>query len=287
MNEDRPATPAEHEALDRPWRRWATVGVIGFTAFSALLGFWIVPESGEPGFDPFAAMCRSLGIPGFERSDAPPQNRPADAPRPSEVRFTANTRNLLANADVDAGSKIAAEICVACHGKDGVGIAPMFPNLTHQSASAIFKQLRDYKSGARTGGQAAVMTPMVTGLDDRQMANVAAYYASLQARVTAYGADDVPQEIVRLVKIGSPARALPPCDSCHGVNMSGPEESPVLLGQSPEYFVQQLNAFASGERHNDIYGRMRIFARALEPEEITQLAAYYAPQVKAGGGPDR
>jgi cytochrome c553 len=165
---------------------------------------------------------------------------------------------------------------VACHGKDGIGIMPTYPNLTHQSAPVIFKQLNDYKTGVRTGGMAAVMAPMVAGLTTQQMADVAAYYASLPARVTEFPSR-VSKDVFQLIKIGSPARALPPCDSCHGVNMSGPEESPVLLGQSPEYFVQALNLFKTGERRNDNFGRMRIIARALTPTEIEQLARYYAP----------
>ncbi len=281
MNHDRPPVPAEQEALDRPWRLWASIAIIAFVLVSALLGFLILPESEEPGFDPWAAICRSIGIPGFEQSDAPPATTSAPAAQASTVAWTPGARKLVANADPRQGAETAAQICVACHGKDGVGIAPTYPNLTHQSASAIFKQLKDYKAGARTGGQAVVMTSMVAALDDQQMANVAAYYASLAPRVTDYGAAAVPKEIVRLVKIGSPARALPPCDACHGVNMSGPEESPVLLGQSAEYFEQQLNAFAAGERRNDTYGRMRIFARALAPEEIKHLALYYAPPQKA------
>ena len=152
-----------------------------------------------------------------------------------------------------------------------------YPNLTHQSAAAIFKQLNDYKAGVRTGGMAAVMQPMVMGLDSQQIANVAAYYASLEPRTTRYGEDPAPG-IYRLIKIGSPSRALPPCDSCHGVNMSGPEESPVLLGQSATYFEQQINAFAAGERRNDNYGRMRTIAKALTADEIQQLAKYYAPR---------
>lgn len=275
MNADRPAEPAEQEALDRPWRVWASIAIVSFVLLSVVLGFWIVPESEEPGFDAFAAICRSIGIPGFERSDAPPPTAPADAQSASDVSWTPESRNLLANADAQQGATIAAQICVACHGNDGVGITPTYPNLTHQSAAVIFKQLRDYKSGVRTGGQAAIMAPMVMGLDDQQMANVAAYYASLTARVTEPSANVSP-EIVKLVKIGSPARAIPPCDSCHGVNMSGPEESAVLLGQNSAYFEQQMHAFAAGERRNDIYGRMRIIASELTQDEIRQLAEYYA-----------
>jgi cytochrome c553 len=272
--------PAEPEALDRPWRMWASVAVVGFVVLGFLLGFVVLPESEQPGFDPFAAICRSIGIPGFGRSVPPPRTAPAAAAKGTNVRWNPDSRALLANADVEQGAQIAAQICVACHGKDGVGIAPTYPNLTHQSAAAIFKQLRDYKSGARTGGQAAVMAPMVIGLDDQQMANVAKYYASLEARVEEFP-KNIPEATFQLVKMGVPARAMPPCDSCHGVNMSGPEESPVLLGQSPDYFLQQLQAFADGSRRNDTYGRMRIIARALSPEEMKHLAAYYAPPQQA------
>ena len=202
MNTDRPAVPAEQEALDKPWRTWATIAVVAFTFVSLILGFWVVPESKEPGFDPFAAMCRSIGIPGFERSDAPPATT-APEPQASNVTWTADSRTLLAEASVKQGAEIAASSCFACHGKDGVGIAPTYPNLTHQSAAAIFKQLNDYKAGVRTGGMAAVMQPMVVGLDSQQMANVAAYYASLEPRTTRYGEDPAPG-IYRLVKIGSP-----------------------------------------------------------------------------------
>jgi cytochrome c553 len=277
MNTDRPAVPAEQEALDRPWRVWASVGVGAFVLLSVILGFWVLPEAEDAQFDPFAAICRSIGIPGFGGARAPPAVTLAPAPQASSVAWNAGNRQLLADASVHRGEKIAATVCFACHGNDGVGVAPTYPNLTHQSSAAIFKQLNDYKTGVRTGGMAAVMTPMVVGLDTQQMADVAAYYASLAPRTTRYG-EDVSPEIYRLIKIGSPTRALPPCDSCHGVNMSGPEESPVLLGQSAPYFEQQLTAFAAGERRNDNYGRMRILAKALTPEEIQQLAKYYAPR---------
>ncbi len=268
--------PAEQEALDRPWRVWASVAIGAFTLVSVVLGFVIVPQSTEQGFDPFATICRAIGIPGFERAAAPPVPPAAPAAQASDVTWTPDSRHLLANADVRRGAATAAGLCSACHGKDGITPVPTYPNLTHQSAAAIFKQLRDYKSGARQGGLAAVMVPPARTLDDQQMADVAMYYASLAPRVVEYDSNVSP-EIVRLVKNGSPARAIPPCDSCHGVNMSGPVESPVLLGQSVTYFEQQMNAFAAGTRRNDIYGRMRIIARALTPEEIRQLAAYYSP----------
>src|SRR5688572_10437489 len=119
MNTDRPPVPAEQEAIDKPWRVWATVAVGALVFVGVILGFWVVPESETPGFDPFAAICRSIGIPGFERSDAPPTPA-APAPQASAVTWTADSRTLLAEASVEQGAQIAATVCVACHGKDGV-----------------------------------------------------------------------------------------------------------------------------------------------------------------------
>ena len=41
---------------------------------------------------------------------------------------------------------------------------------------------------------------------------------------------------------------------------------------------EQLLAFASGQRRNDISQQMRNIARAMTPQEINEAAAYYASQ---------
>jgi len=48
----------------------------------------------------------------------------------------------------------------------------------------------------------------------------------------------------------------------------------VITGQNQDYLLGQLNAFASGQRKNDIYGRMRDVAGKLTPEERAALARY-------------
>ena len=65
------------------------------------------------------------------------------------------------------------------------------------------------------------------------------------------------------------------CASCHRPGSGGPIETPILAEQGKEYTVQQLKLYASGERRNDVYGRMRIIAAKLTPGEIDGLAAYY------------
>jgi cytochrome c553 len=57
--------------------------------------------------------------------------------------------------------------------------------------------------------------------------------------------------------------------------VGGPIETPVIIGQSREYMLAQLNAYASGDRKNDVYGRMRNISRKLTTEEREQLARYF------------
>jgi cytochrome c553 len=51
---------------------------------------------------------------------------------------------------------------------------------------------------------------------------------------------------------------------------------PTLTDQHQDYLQAQLEAFAKGARHNDIYHRMRDVASRLTPREMVLLAIYYA-----------
>ena len=80
--------------------------------------------------------------------------------------------------DIEAG-KTKAAMCAACHGLDGKGIMPVYPNLAGQQEEYLKLALNAYKKGERTGGQAAIMAAMAATLNDGDINNVAAYYASL------------------------------------------------------------------------------------------------------------
>ena len=51
-----------------------------------------------------------------------------------------------------------------------------------------------------------------------------------------------------------------------------------LEGQPAAYLRAQLEAFASGARHNDISEQMRNVARRMTPAEIDAAARYYGIQ---------
>ena len=79
-------------------------------------------------------------------------------------------------ADAASGEARAA-VCVACHGPMGNSVNPVWPKLAGQHPDYIYKQLMDFKSGARTND---MMSPQVLTLEEQDFRNLAAYFASQQ-----------------------------------------------------------------------------------------------------------
>jgi cytochrome c553 len=239
-----------------------------------VLGVLIIPvvQGRSDGIDAFTAICRALGIlPGSPARQQIPDRTP---PTPvSQVVWTPQVLQILADAKPERGRAKAQEVCVACHGEQGVSVSPDYPNLAGQSGAAIYKQLNDYRTGSRTN---QLMTGIAKALDEATLADVAAYYAGQPKRnPNPETLADAPAEIVRLVELGDPNRNIPPCAACHRPGSGGPIEAPILAEQGREYIALQLKMYASGERRNDVYGRMRTIAAKLTPAEINGLAAYY------------
>jgi cytochrome c553 len=69
----------------------------------------------------------------------------------------------------------ASQTCVACHGTDGIGILPEYPNLAGQHADYLAVALKAYRSGQRKN---AVMGGMAAALTDEDIRELADYYSS-------------------------------------------------------------------------------------------------------------
>ncbi len=264
------------DRLDRSWRRGAIGSVLGLLAFASLCGFIIVPvvQGYQAGIDPYTAICRSLGILPGTPAEKQPVSKALAAPV-SNVAWTQPVLSRLNTPNAVEGARIASETCSACHGEKGLTADPkQFPNMAGQSAFAIYKQLHDYKSGARKN---ELMQNAVSGLSDAQMADVAAHFAKqIQPRwdITWVRSADPPADV--LARAGDITRSLAACESCHSPRAGGPTETPVLFAQTPAYLAAQLRAYKSGERRNDLYARMRDIAGKLTEQEIDQLAMYYS-----------
>lgn len=82
-----------------------------------------------------------------------------------------------AAGDPQAG-KAKAAACAGCHGANGEGKGS-FPALAGKSEAVLDQDMHDYKSGKRSN---AVMKGFVDKLSDQDIANLAAYYASLKGK---------------------------------------------------------------------------------------------------------
>src|SRR5262245_7840266 len=201
------SSDSELQALDRRCRTWSSLAVLAVLLSGVLLGVLIIPvvQGRSSGIDAFTAICRALGIlPG---SPARPQVPDRTPPTPvSQVVWTPAVLQILADAKPERGLAKAQEVCVACHGEQGVSAAPEYPNLAGQSGAAIYKQLNDYRTGSRTN---PLMTGIAQSLDEATLADVAAYFAAQPKRnPNPATLADAPEAIVRLVELGDPSRNI-------------------------------------------------------------------------------
>jgi cytochrome c553 len=92
-------------------------------------------------------------------------------------------------ADIAAGKSKVAMVCSACHGAEGVSVSEAIPNLAAQRAGYIEAQLKALKEGTR---KAPIMNAMASQLSAEDMANVAAYFASLPGAGASARSDFLP-----------------------------------------------------------------------------------------------
>jgi cytochrome c553 len=68
----------------------------------------------------------------------------------------------------------AAQVCVACHGNDGVGILPEYPTLSGQHRDYIEHSLQAYRRGTRKN---AIMQGFAATLKDEDIRALAEYFS--------------------------------------------------------------------------------------------------------------
>lgn len=200
----------------------------------------------------------------------------------SNVVWTKETRNLIKNADLENGEKLARK-CSKCHGEDGADEEVLeeedTPYLHGQVAHASYKQLVDYFDKKRDSRD---MYKKIKKLSKQDFADVSAYYATQDLPVASVDPSTVTEAAKKMANRGAGERFIPPCAGCHGLDGEGAiVDVPALAGQSPTYFVTTMMEYKEEDRENDIYSRMRYIAGELSEQEINELADYYASIGKA------
>jgi cytochrome c553 len=178
--------------------------------------------------------------------------------------------SAVADGAEDGATKAA--VCSACHGPNGNSVNPEWPNLAGQGERYLIQQLKLFKEGKRNN---PVMAPMAVALSDKDMADLATYYAA--QKPTGLEADPSYWEAgQKLYRSGDGARNLPACIACHGPVGRGnaPAGYPLLRGQHSVYTQKQLNDYAAGARPGSNAEIMHTIAARMTAEEIRNVSSY-------------
>ncbi len=191
--------------------------------------------------------------------------------------------------NIEEGKKIVDANCAACHGATGVSVAPAQPNLAGQNIKYLYKQLVDFKTGARNNG---IMKAQLQGFTQQDLANVAGYYASQTPWGVGYGNPETAEEATKLYLGGDKSRGVIPCAGCHGPKAAGNAWAafPRLGGQHSLYISTQLKLFRAAGRSDeglmaeqvrtndsakkDEKGMMQVVAANLTDKDIRILSEY-------------
>lgn len=187
----------------------------------------------------------------------------------------------MSNAALAAGDPASGENqsapCAACHGADGAtGLDGTYPNLAGQNEKYLLRQLQMIQDGSRN---IALMAGQLNGKSEQDLADIAAYYASLPAKVSqATGGDEQIAEATKIYRGGIARKGVAACTACHSPNGAGNPFAgfPRISGQPAEYTIAQLTAYRERTRATDEeFGRMmRDVAEGLTDTEIAMLADY-------------
>ena len=209
-------------------------------------------------------------------------------------RFDDLRKQTPIHGEAAAGAAKAA-VCAACHGRNGIAVAPTFPNLAGQSSTYLYVQLRAFKDGARDN---AVMQPLAKTLTEQDMRNLAVHFASLPGKPAAQSAQQSSRGS-SLFHDGDAAQGVPPCQGCHGADGRGPRPDPTstapqpawstfpnLAGQNAQYVLAQLQAYHDGTRVGTSNDKvMQGVARNLSAADMHALADYVSSMSSKDGGP--
>ena len=175
--------------------------------------------------------------------------------------------------DAAAGVEKTA-MCIACHGEDGNGVVPDYPNLAGQNQAYTLHQLRLIKSRER---EIPTMATMLDAMTDQDLKDLAAHYASLPGKI---GQSDESSLALgeSIYRGGILKKGVAACTSCHAPDGQGNRLAgfPRVSGQPIPYTVAQLKQFREGRRTSDerFNGMMRDVASKLTDSEIEAVANY-------------
>lgn len=167
-------------------------------------------------------------------------------------------RAAPATGDAAAGAPLSA-VCSGCHGLHGVSADSMTPNLAGQDFKYLVESIKAYRSTRKR----EKMRLYITGLTDKDIQDIAAYYATQKSGPAERG-----QTMVRDL--------TEKCDRCHAASADNPAMVvPKIAGQDRDYLMMALRAYRDDRRESTA---MHIMSLPYGDAVIESIASYYAAQ---------
>lgn len=210
----------------------------------------------------------------------------ASAQEPAPVMGKSVQQGLSAQKlvpDLQAGKQLARKACASCHGMDGAYRESASPFIAGLNEDYIAASLHGYAGGSRRITMLKAATgklKMVKQLHSQQIADVSAYYASLNTpwKGSGVGIHNNKKRAISLAQedIDAGAAIARRCNPCHGKdgNSESHSDAASLAGMPPDYFIYSLKTYFDNSRKHKI---MNLFGKGdvINEKMIEQLAAYY------------
>ena len=166
-------------------------------------------------------------------------------------------RTAPTHGDPAAGEPATA-MCGGCHGARGVSNDAATPTLAGQDPEYLVNAAKAY----RTTRQNWAMQKYVAALSDKDLENIAAFYATQKSNP----ASQMP---------GSTQELAEKCNRCHDAEDNPAVVMPRMRGQDKDYLIMALRAYRDNKRENSAMHNMSFpYNNAI----IESLASWYASQ---------
>ncbi len=167
-------------------------------------------------------------------------------------------RAAPAFGDPAAGEPLSA-VCGGCHGAHGVSTDSATPSLASQDARYLADAIKAY----RTTRKRESMRLYVTGLSDKDVQNIAAFYSVQKSRAVEKG-----QTLVKDL--------TDKCERCHAAEADVPGMVvPKIRGQDRDYLIMALRAYRDDRRESSMMHKMSL---PYSDSVIESLSSAYARQ---------
>ena len=172
---------------------------------------------------------------------------------------TPRARATSGFGDPAAGEPLTA-VCGGCHGANGVSGDTATPSLAGQDPQYLVDAIKAY----RTTRTREKMRVYITGLDEKQIRNIAAFYSAQKSKPAERG-----QTIVQ--------ELTDKCERCHGAAVPDNPAMvvPKINGQDRDYLIMALRAYRDDRRESSAMHRMSL---PYSDSIIESLANAYARQ---------